>query len=321
MNETLLDKLKVITPEEQMILDGNMNIQKSLYSNSDEFIIDSNHMLATGKLIDIRPHTRFVHFPTHTHNYIEIIYMCSGSTTHIVNGDTKIPLKTGQLLFLNQHASQEILPAGENDIAINFIILPQFFDRCFALFSDENVLRDFLLDALKNNNGVGTYLHFEVQDILPIQNLIENLIWSLMNSQPNKRNINQTTMGLLFLQLMNHTDKINQNDPTHYEQNLFFAILKYVEEHYVDASLEELSAILKQPTYFLSKLIKKHSSSTFKNLLQTKRLNQSVYLLSTTTIPVEEIITLVGYDNTSYFHKIFKERFGMTPKRYRENCC
>ncbi|MFI3214053.1 MAG: AraC family transcriptional regulator [Eubacteriales bacterium] len=29
----------------------------------------------------------------------------------------------------------------------------------------------------------------------------------------------------------------------------------------------------------------------------------------------------MGYDNTSYFHKIFKERFGMTPKRYRENCC
>ena len=63
-----------------------------------------------GKLIDMRPHVRFIHFPLHTHNYVEFIYMCQGETTHIIDGQ-RIVLKEGDLLFMNQHARQEILPA------------------------------------------------------------------------------------------------------------------------------------------------------------------------------------------------------------------
>ena len=37
-------------------------------------------------------------------------------------------LKQGELLILNQNAVQEIYPAGEGDVAVNFIILPEFFD-------------------------------------------------------------------------------------------------------------------------------------------------------------------------------------------------
>lgn len=319
MKDTLLNKLRTITEEEKRILEGNNDIEKTRYSGEDDFIIDSHLMLETGKLIDIRTHTRFIHFPAHKHNYIEIIYMYNGCTTHIINDTTTIHLKTGELLFLNQYATQEILPATENDIAVNFIILPEFFNQAFSMLPDENVLRSFLLNALQKSKGFVDYLHFEVHDILPIQNLVENLIWSFLYKQPNKRNINQTTMGLLLLQLMNYTDKANQHDPNLYEQNLFLSILKYIEEQYRTATLEELSGILHQPTYYLSKLIKKHSGSNFKALLQTKRLNQAIFLLTTTSISVEKIIVLIGYDNTSYFHRIFRERFHTTPKKYRDN--
>ena len=121
MNQELLDKLKVISPEEEQILAGETEVQKSIYTAADDFIVDGSQMLDAGKLIDIRPHTRFVHFPRHKHNYIEIIYMCSGTTTHIINDTTKVTLDTGDLLFLNQNATQEILPAGKEDIAVNFI--------------------------------------------------------------------------------------------------------------------------------------------------------------------------------------------------------
>ena len=213
MDSELLNSLRMITPEEQKILDGKTDVEKSLYSTTKEFVIDSGKMLERGKLIDLRPNTRFVHFPKHRHNYVEIIYMCSDTTTHIINGQTTITLKQGELLFLNQNASQEILPAGENDIAINFIILPEFFDMSFSMMKDENVLRDFLVGSLRKDFRMGDYLHFQVTDILPIQNLMENMIWSLLNKQPNRRYINQTTMGLLFLQLINCTDRISQNNP------------------------------------------------------------------------------------------------------------
>lgn len=317
INEQLLTQLKKISEEEKRILSGEKNVQKSIYTNEKDFVIDSHKMLARGKLIDVRPHTRFVHFPVHRHNYIEIIYMCCGSTTHIINGATTVRLLEGELLLFGQNTTQEILPAGTDDIAVNFIVLPEFFDRVVAMMEEENVLRDFLIHSLKQEFGTSDYFHFQAADILPVQNLVENLIWSLMNSQPNRRGINQITMGLLFLHLMNHTDQINRNDPSQYEQNLTFTVLKYIEEHYRTASLEEISSSLKIPSYYVSRTVKRHANHTFKQLLQTKRLNQSAFLLSTTTLPVEDIITLVGYDNTSYFHKIFRERFSLTPRAYR----
>ena len=98
MNQELLDKLRVISPEERKILDGEARVEKSIYTADDDFIVDSRQMLDAGKLIDIRPHTRFVRFPKHRHNYIEIIYMCSGTTTHIINESTRVVLDTGDLL-------------------------------------------------------------------------------------------------------------------------------------------------------------------------------------------------------------------------------
>ncbi len=317
MNQELLEKLKPISEEEQAILDGKKDVQKELYTSHRDFVVDSGKMLEKGKLIDIRPHTRFVHFPTHRHNYVEIIYMCSGSTTHIINGHTTVKLETGELLFLNPNATQEILPAGEDDIAVNFIILPEFFDRAFLMMEEESVLHDFLIGSLKEESGLVDFLHFHVQNELPIQNLVENMIYSLVNKQRNFRNINQTTMGLLFVLLQNQSDKINKNDPGQYEQNLIFTVLKYIEDNYKTASLEEISRLTGKPDYYISKLIKRHSGHTFKELLQTKRLNQAAFLLTTTMLPVEDIITLAGYDNTSYFHRIFKACFHMTPKAYR----
>lgn len=343
MNPVLLEKLKPITEEERAILTEGEGVRRELYTSSRQktlytaddpsgktghackpaptgrsrFVIDSGKMLEKGKLIDIRPHTRFIHFPVHRHNYVEIIYMCSGSTTHIINGHTTVTLETGELLFLNQNATQEILPAGENDIAVNFMVLPEFFDRAFLMMEDESVLHDFLVGTLRGESGLVDYLHFQVRDELPIQNLIENLIYSLVTGQKNSRNINQTTMGLLFILLQNQSDKINRDDPAQYEQNLIFTALKYIEDNYRTGTLEELSDLTGRPDYSISKLIRQHTGHTFKTLLQKKRLNQAAFLLTTTKLPVENIITLVGYDNTSYFHRIFKEHFRMTPRAYR----
>ena len=317
MKSELLDNLKEITAEEREVLRGS-NIDQGIYTEDKDFVIDSGRMLEKGKLIDIRLHTRFVSFPKHRHNYIEIIYMCSGETTHIINDKSELILKTGEILFLNQNAYQEIKPAGIDDIAVNFIILPEFFDLAFTMIEGENILRDFIVGTLTRDIYRMDYLHFKVKDVLPIQNLMENLIWSLMNKQANKRQMNQTTMGLLFLHLVNNSDRIDRNNPIQYEQNMVMTVLRYINENYKTARLTEISKELNQPVYQLSKIIKKQTKKTFNELLQTKRLDQATYLLTTTTLTVENIIIAVGYENTSYFHRLFKKIYGMTPKVYRE---
>ena len=122
MNRQLMDELRRITAEEQQILDGRSGVDKALYTHTRDFTIDSRQMLRDGKLIDIRPHTRFVHFPEHRHNYVEIVFMCQGHLTHVIDRVNRVELEEGDLLFLNQFSSHEILPAGMEDIAVNFMV-------------------------------------------------------------------------------------------------------------------------------------------------------------------------------------------------------
>jgi AraC-like DNA-binding protein len=318
VRQELLSQLRKITPEEQKILEGRGTIDKEIYMSEAGNTVDAARLLEKGKLIQVRPHTRFVHFPKHTHNYIEVIYMCEGKTHHVING-IDVMLEAGELLFLNQKAVQEIYPASEHDIAINFIILPEFFDYALSMMQDEkNLLRDFIIDCLRGENASSGYIHFKVSDIIPIQNLVENMIWTIWNRQPNKRSINQITMGLLFLQLMNNTDLMETNTEND-RQKLVIDVLKYVEEHYREGELSQLANLLHCDMYWLSKEIKKLTGCNYTDLVQRKRLNQAAYLLKNTSLSVMDIAMSVGYENMSYFHRIFQKEYGMTPRHYRIN--
>ncbi len=316
MRQELLDQLKIITPEEREILNGRTDVDPDIYNLSPSMIVDAGALIGPGRLIELRPHTRFIHFPRHTHNFVEVVYMCSGSTRHIING-SEVVLKTGELLFLSQNAIQEIYPAALDDIAVNFMIQPEFFDETLGMLGKEpSLIREFLVECLKNNQQNISYLHFQVADILPIQNLMENLIWMLLHRQPTKRRLNQTTMGLLFLHLMHFTDRM-EIGKDHYDEELTLGVFRHIEEHYRDSELSGLASACHCDLYTLSRIVRRTTGKTYTQLLQEKRLQQAAWLLVNTSLSVTDVSLDVGYSNFSYFYRIFRAKYGVTPKEYR----
>lgn len=319
MHIDLLSELKKITDEERAILDGSGDIRQDLYTSDSSFVVDSRKLLGKNKLIEIHPHTRFVSFPRHRHNYVEMIYMCSGTTTHIINDSETVHLKTGDILLLNQNTYHEILAADENDIAVNFIILPEFFDTAMKMINDENVLFRFIVSTLSSDNSISDYLHFRVRDALPIQNIMENMIWGLLNNKTHNSTINQVSMGLLFLNLQNFADTINREYTSQYDQNLIFQALKYIRTNYKSGTLDEFSQSVHLKPYAVSRLLKKYTSKNFKELLTEQKLEQAAYLLSKTALPIEAVIHAVGYENSSFFYNKFKEKYQKTPYAFRKS--
>ena len=324
MDKALLDRLSQITAEEQDILHGSGTIDRSLYYRADVSAgsknrpdeIDASLVLTNGKLIDMRPHTRFIHFPEHTHNYVEFVYMCQGSTTHIIDGN-RIVLKEGDLLFMNQNARQEILPAGRDDIAVNFMIMPHFFDLALRNLENESgALRDFLISCLTDRDMGGNYLYFDAADILPVQNLMENMIWIMLNEPQNRRTLSQTTISLLFLTLIDQASHLHVSGNS-YDQNIMLHLFNYIDTQYQSASLSEFAEANGSDIYTMSRFIKRNTGRTFKELLVEKRLRQAEYLLSNTALPVADIAVSVGYENTSYFHRLFRSIYGMSPRDWR----
>lgn len=314
MDQQILDQLCVITEEETAILRGRTSIDRDIYMQGHSNTINAQKLLSSGKLITLRPHTRFIHFPEHTHDYVEAVYMCAGQTKHIVNG-VEITLRQGELLFMNQRATHEVCKAGESDIAVNFIILPAFFGNVLAAIGEEETpLRAFLVDCLCGQSTGAGYLHFQVADIVPIQNLIENLLFILLQETPNKRKAAQMTMALLFLQLMGHTETLATPDQ---EQAAMVRVLAYVESNYAQGSLTELAGMLHYDLYNLSREIKRKTGKTYTQLVQQRRLAQAAFLLKNTDRNIDHIASAVGYENIGYFHRIFRESYGLSPRNYR----
>ena len=105
--------------------------------------------------------------------------------------------------------------------------------------------------------------------------------------------------------------------PNQYENMIAMTTLDYIEQNYSQATLTELCEKLHLPMHTLSKMIKKNTGFNFKELLQRKRLNKAVELMCDTNMAINDIILMVGYENKSYFHRVFKERYHMTPRAFR----
>lgn len=318
MKKSIHNKLLELTEEESRLLYDSNEVNKKIYTDQSQFIIDSNKLLDTGELIHIRKHTRFVKFPEHKHNFIEFNYVYQGCLKQRIYG-REIHLKQGELLFLNQHIMHELEESREEDIIINFIIKPEFFDYIISLLENNNPVINFLISTLYTNSSEGQYLHFKVSKNKEIQDIVESIIVELYEGNIVSKVKIKLLVGLLIVELIKKPDNIEIYAEDNYDSLIIMEVLKYIDKNYVNGTLFEISEKLNQPNYKISKLIKKQTDMTFKELLQEKRLNKARQLLNETNLSVVEIISLVGYENSTYFYKIFKEKYGYTPKTYKES--
>lgn len=96
-------------------------------------------------------------------------------------------------------------------------------------------------------------------------------------------------------------------------------ILAWLEERYTEPlSLEKMAAELHLSPYHISHRFKEWVGITLSNYLNERRLQESVKLLTTTNHSVAQISETIGLENCSYFCKIFKKKFGISPHQYRK---
>lgn len=99
------------------------------------------------------------------------------------------------------------------------------------------------------------------------------------------------------------------------------AIITYIAEHYTDAelTLERLTAQVGVGRTKVNDIIKEEIGLTFTTYINKLRLAEAARLLKgNPEASISEVAFAVGYNNASYFNKLFKAEFGCTPKTYRQ---
>lgn len=94
--------------------------------------------------------------------------------------------------------------------------------------------------------------------------------------------------------------------------------IRYISQNYANALTLDIVAnqVHLNPTYF-STLFKQSTGSSFKEYLNMVRVEESKRLLSNTDYSLIDIAIATGFEDQSYFTKVFKRYTGLTPKQFR----
>lgn len=95
-------------------------------------------------------------------------------------------------------------------------------------------------------------------------------------------------------------------------------IISYIQQNYVDVTLESLSEHFHLSKPYLSKYIKEKVGKTFQELVKEERMKKAMTLLKDTSQTVEMVAAKVGYENVEHFNRLFKKTCGMTPVQYKK---
>ena len=316
MRETIVRRLAGITEEEQRILHG-APVDMTYYNRAGAAVMDSARILPGSNLFGIRTHTRFTDFPRHSHSYVEMIYQVRGSTSHMIDGQEELTLKAGSLLLLGRGTEHSIRAAGRDDIAVNFILVPAFFDNAAISIGGSNALSLFLQNNLRRDAPPCSHLVYDVSNVPVLENLLENLIMLELEGVPLQRQeLQQKTLELLLHHLSGQSASLVVAGRKDREQAVVLSVLSRIESD-VQCTLSALAEEHRMELSSLSRLIRRHTGCTFTELLHTARFNRAVALLSDTSLNVSDIAVAVGYENTAFFYRNFAKRYGCTPAEYR----
>lgn len=105
----------------------------------------------------------------------------------------------------------------------------------------------------------------------------------------------------------------------HEHSPLIEKAVQYINDNYMEKiSLRDLAGYLHINESYLSKLFKKEFSQCFTDYLNEIRINNSIILMRDQSKNLLEIANSVGFNNQSYFTKIFIKNKGISPKHYRQ---
>jgi AraC-like DNA-binding protein len=96
------------------------------------------------------------------------------------------------------------------------------------------------------------------------------------------------------------------------------AILYMKANHRRNVSLEETARFVYVSTSYLSKIFKKETGYTIKNYLNKLRIEESKKLMMDKSLSLVTISNTVGFEDQSYFSKVFRKCEGISPRQYRK---
>ncbi|MFI2856207.1 AraC family transcriptional regulator [Paenibacillus sp. JSM ZJ436] len=250
---------------------------------------------------------------THWHDFFEMAFVISGSGWHVVNGE-RFRLERGMTFLLTTADFHEIIPDEHSTIELYDFIFEGGFVRPGLL---EEVLRHrgwlqytFAGEEAREVEQAFEQIRKETEPMswgspMLIQGCFERILIVMARALPGE-GLNAAGSPRNDLKNKLHPSIVKAVD-----------MIQYHFREPIPLSTAAAYAGL-APNYF-SECFRKQVGIPFQAYVNDKRLQFSSRLLLSSDLPVTEIGFAAGFGTMTHFERLFKRRYGCSPRQFRKN--
>ncbi|KRG11883.1 helix-turn-helix domain-containing protein [Lederbergia galactosidilytica] len=256
-------------------------------------------------------------FNLHWHPELEFIYVERG----------KIQLQIGTKQYSLSEGNGFFIPSEQLHAAYPSSIHSPF--KIYAIVFHPDLLRSFAYDLIEGNylEMVGKLFHCELKSTGTVEEkemlrILEMVIAAYMGKEITYE---LRVKGYLYILLGDVLKKqaslIQKEGPKQIDDTktiLLKKVLRYIDENYPKKlTVKDLASQIQMSEGHFSRLFKSFVRMTAMEYINTIRINKSCILLQKTDRKLLDIALDVGFQNQSYFIRLFKKQKGCTPREYK----
>ncbi|PWN00285.1 MAG: hypothetical protein DBX37_02330 [Massilioclostridium sp.] len=255
----------------------------------------------------------------HRHDYYEMVYIYRGRNVNLFQ-NSRIEMKQGDILLLNPNALHCPYTLDDQDCMFNIMIPEPIMEKSMlALLSDNHLFSNFIIDYMYQVNKASDYLYFPYDPESKIAIIMETIIMEYINKNVCFQKVIESMLIYLFAELTRMYYKNNANTINGEQKNRTVAdIIAYMNQHSSTVTLDSVAEKFGYSPSYVSRMIKKHTNKNYVEIIKEFKLNKAKQYLESNDLPISEIISLVGFNDASYFYKLFKSKFLLSPAEYRK---
>lgn len=249
---------------------------------------------------------------THTHDFYELNIVEEGSTGHIVNGE-KYVLQKNEACLLSPGIIHTPFRSTDRFSIFSIGINVKFMEK-IASTLDLKIGENIFLNPLINIQLTQT----EINDIIHTLSYLgrTNIIMNPQNfGTPHFNAIIKIIVTKIVLKIFNLEQDAHVNIQNPYVNRV---IQELNNSENFKSSIEDICAKLSFSHGYVTHLFKKAELDPPSKILLRNKLTHASMLLQNSTIKIIDIMESIGIYSSSYFNRVFKNEFGVSPSDFRK---
>ena len=252
------------------------------------------------------------------HEYLEISYIAAGTGIFRV-GNREYKIEKGDLIVLGNTELHTVYAQLHEPLdIISIYFMPELIYRPGSNPLDFEYIR-FLYNYDYNHSN---HIPNGKVDISKIENLVTQMYFQMNNKPKHYQLIAKNCLNQILVQLLMFYESNMVSNNSHYDHRQsdiqrLNPVLFLIEEKYnKQITLNQAAEAANLSKEYFCRFFKRVTGDTFTQYLNKFRIDKAKQLLVTKNLPIIHIAYEVGFDNLSYFYRVFQNLVKITPTEY-----